>query len=162
MHTIGTTTASLLLLAVFSAAPLHAQDESPGYSVMAADGEFADVVFELQSAIENRGLVIDFQGHVGDMLSRTAEVVEMSSPYVEAEYLQFCSATLTHAAVAASPDNLAVCPYVVFAYTLASAPEEVQVGYRRPVGATDAASMDALGAIEELLQDVVSEVSGTP
>lgn len=162
MHMIGKTTARLFVLALIGAAPLHAQDEAPGYRVVAADGVFADVVFELQSAIENRGLVIDFQGHVSDMLSRTAEVVEMSSPYADAEYLQFCSATLTHAAVAASPDNLAVCPYVVFAYTLATAPDAVQVGYRRPVGATDAASMEALAAIEDLLKNVVGEVSGTP
>ena len=162
MHTIGRTATAMLVTAVSCTASLHAQETTSGYRLTEADGEFADVLFELQEAVVNRGLVIDFEGHVGDMLSRTADVVGTPSPFAQAEYFQFCSAALTHAAVAASPDNLAICPYVVFAYTTASAPDVVMVGYRRPAGGTDPASLEALGAIDELLQGIVDEVSASP
>lgn len=159
MHMIGRAVLGFSVLVVAIATPLQAQDDASGYYLTEAEGAFADVIFELHGAVVDRGLVIDFEGHVGDMLSRTADVVEMPSPYAEAEYFQFCSAPLTHAAVTASPENLAICPYVVFAYTLESAPESVMVGYRRPVGGGGEASTEALGAIEDLLQDIVGEVS---
>lgn len=158
MRTIGRAVAGLVALAALTTAPARAQTDASGFYLTDVEGTFADVLFELQGAVVDRGLVIDFEGHVGDMLSRTADVVEMDSPYVEAEYFQFCSAPLTHAAVAASPDNLAICPYVVFAYTLESAPDVVKVGYRRPSGGTDPASVEALGAIDELLRAIVDEV----
>ena len=60
---------------------------------------------DLHDAVVNRGLVIDFVGRVGSMLSRTGAVVDRENPFFDAEYFHFCSAKTTHAAVAAAAEN---------------------------------------------------------
>lgn len=131
-----------------------------GYYLTEVSGAFADVVADLQDGIVNRGLVIDYTGYVGDMLERTGTVVEAATPFADAEYLHFCSAERTHAAVAADPENIAICPYVVFAYSLTATPGRVFVGFRQPQGAPGAESEAAIGAIEALLREIVDEAAG--
>ena len=93
------------------------------------------------------------------MLTRTADAVNASSPYKDAVYIQFCSAKHTHAAVAASPENMAICPYIVFAYELKAENEKVALGYRRPKGATSPASIEALKGIDALLKEIVEQAA---
>ena len=83
-----------------------------------SDGDLGSAVFGLENAIVNRGLVIDATGHVGAMLKRTAKATGGNSPYISARYLGFCSAKLSAEAIAVDPDNLAICPYVMFVYEL--------------------------------------------
>lgn len=150
----------LAAVVALSATVAYAEDNaSVSYSVSAS---FEDVVFELENAIVDEGLVIDYRGHVNSMLERTSETVgsDVKSPYIDATYMQFCSAALTHAAVAADAENLSICPYVVFAYELRSAPGTVIAGYRRPVAGSSDASKAALADIEALLDKVVRSATG--
>ena len=114
-------------------------------------------LFDLSDVIVNRGLVVDYTGHVGKMLERTSGATGGKSPYLGARYLQFCSAKLSQAAMQADPDNLAICPYVVFAYELKSEPGTARVGYRRPIAGQSRASREAIAAVEKLLDDIIGE-----
>ena len=136
-----------------------AQKMADGYFIMSTDSAFADAVADLESAIIDRGLVIDYKGMVGSMLMRTADAVDAISPYKDAVYIQFCSAKHTHAAVAASPENLAICPYVVFAYEVKGENEKVALGYRRPKGATSPKSVEALKGVDALLKEIVEQAA---
>jgi len=123
------------------------------------EGDFEDVVFEIESAVVDRALVLDFHGHSGDMLERTADVNEATTPFTDARYFDFCSPALTHAAIAASPENLTICPYVVYACQLKDSPDTVTVGYREPGGAGDEASEAAPSDIEARPREIVDEVT---
>ena len=127
------------------------------YRVQTTSSDFETALFGLENAIVNRGLVIDSQGHVGKMLERTSKATGGSSPYLDARYLNFCSAKLSQAAMEADPENLAVCPYVMFVYELKSEPGKARIGYRRPFASEKPASRKALAAIETLLGTLMKE-----
>lgn len=152
----GTIMASCLAMA----GPQAFAADSDGFYTVETAAAFEDVVTDLEIAIVNRGLVIDYTGQIGDMLSRTAGDLDTETPYANAVYMQFCSAVHTHESVAADPANIAICPYVVFAYELKAAPGEVTVGYRKPHGAGDAASNEALAGVSGLLMEIVEEAAG--
>ena len=139
--------------------PSHSSGLSDGYYLSTSQNSFDDVIADLQDAIINQGLVIDFTGHTRDMMERTAGALETESPLSDAHYLNFCSAQLTHAAVAADPENMAICPYVVFAYQNKDDPSTVYLGYRRPIGAPCTESEQALAQIEDLLKRLVDEAA---
>ena len=132
--------------------------QSAGHKMISTKGSFEEVLFELNNAIVNRGLVIDYTGHVDSMLARTSGSVGVESPFKNAKYIQFCSAKLTNAAVNADASNLAVCPYVVFAYETQATEGTIHVGYRRPIGSSSKASKAALANIEKLLDEIVQSV----
>mgnify|MGYP001826785006 FL=1 len=132
-----------------------------GYRTKTVSGDFESIAFDLTNAIVNRGLKIDYTGHVSTMLDRTKDATGKGSPYVDGRYYIFCSAQLSQATMQANPDNIAACPYVVFAYELKSEPGKTVVGYRRPLAAGDDASKTALGAIEKLLQSIIDEASAS-
>jgi hypothetical protein len=122
------------------------------------NGSYEDVKFELNDAIIRRGLAIDYTGHINTMLERTgAEVGSTRRVYKNAEFFLFCSAKLSRAMIEADPINVGYCPYVVFLYEAAEKPGEIVVGYRRPLPRGNAASKQALAAIEELLAGVVTD-----
>src|SRR6476660_1310932 len=61
-----------------------------------ARGSFDDVKQMLVLSIENRGLVINHQSPVGEMLERTGKDIGASKRiYERAELVEFCSATLS-------------------------------------------------------------------
>ncbi len=117
----------------------------------------------LRDAIVNRGLVVDYVGHLNAMLERTSEAAQsvtpkgVKSPYKNAEYMQFCSAKLTHELVSASARNIVNCPYVVFAYELATAPGTVHVGYRPPVGEPSRLTQAVNAKITALLEGIIKD-----
>lgn len=114
-----------LLLALSAAA-----DE--GASVVAAKGKFADVKDDLVAAIEQRGLVINFVAHVGDMLERTGrDLGKTKRVYDQAEVIEFCSATISRAMMEADPQNLVYCPYTIAVYTLPGKPGVVYLAHRK-------------------------------
>jgi hypothetical protein len=95
------------------------------------DQNFGDVAFGLESAILDRGLVIDNVSHVGEMLQRTrADVGSDVVLYKEADTYSFCSAILSREVMEADPMNIAYCPYDIFVAERADTPGEVIVGYR--------------------------------
>ncbi|MHA1165366.1 MAG: DUF302 domain-containing protein, partial [Alphaproteobacteria bacterium] len=111
------------LVALFLAAPgASAVENELGYKSISKEASFDTILFELKNAIIDRGLVVDYEGHLQKMLERTSQAVGSvteagsKSPYLHAKFLQFCSAKLTHEVVSKNPRNIAICPYVVFVY----------------------------------------------
>lgn len=135
--------------AVGLAVPAQAEE---AVTTVATDGSFTDVVADLEDAIVNRGYKIDYHGHIGDMLKRTAGDVGAARPlYRDAEFLQFCSAVVSRRAMEADIANIAFCPYVVFAYEAEAEPGKVVVGFRRLPAGPGRDEVNAL--LEEIVED---------
>ena len=143
---------SLMALCLAVGAPALSND---AYYETTVQGSFEDTLAFIEEAIVHEGLVIDYRGHIADMLTRTSGAVGMSSPYANAQYIVFCSAALTHAATTANPQNIAICPYTVYAYELEARAGTVKIGYRKPIAALDEASMGALAQVDALLRRIV-------
>lgn len=126
---------------------------------------FEDVFQDLKDAIINRGLTIDYVGHVDKMLERTSEAAGsvtdegVKSPYLNAKYVQFCSAKLTHETVSANPYNLAICPYVVFIFEARAQPGVTVVGYRAPHAGPSRLSKAAFAKVAKLLRGIAKEAT---
>ena len=147
---------------LFSAAMLGAPalaNKYTGYRVVVINGDYETALFGLENAIVNRGLTVDYTGHVDKMLERTSKATGGKSPYLGARYFSFCSAKLSQAAMQADPDNLAACPYVMFAYELRSEPGKSRIGYRRPIASEKPAAQKALADIQKLLDAIVKEAA---
>ncbi|MCG6904777.1 MAG: DUF302 domain-containing protein [Rhodobacter sp.] len=117
----------------------------------ATDDSFDDATFAVESAIVDRGLVIDYVSHVGEMLARTkADVGGSVDIFDAADVFLFCSAKLSRQVMEADPMNVAHCPYAVFVTDQGGA---VKVGYRNlPAGSMD--------VIRELLDGIAREAAG--
>ena len=92
------------------------------------DGSFEDASFAIENAIIDRGLVIDYTSHVGEMLNRTA--ADMGSDVVifdNAQIFLFCSAAVSRRVMEADPMNIMHCPYGIF---VADRDGEVVIGHR--------------------------------
>ncbi|MEX0409240.1 DUF302 domain-containing protein [Aquibium sp. LZ166] len=113
---------------------------------------YDDVAAAIENAIVNRGYVIDYRGHVGEMLQRTAtDVGATKDLYSDAEFFAFCSAVLSRKVMEAEIGDIAYCPYVVFVYEAAAAPGKVTVGFRKlpPGGPRDEVNDLLTGIVEE-------------
>ena len=156
-----TTNLAVLLISSLMAtlgSPAQAETKT-GYKVLEVKQDFDTTMFELNNAIVNRGLVIDHTGFVSKMLDRTSGATGSGSPYKDARYMSLCSAKLSHDAMRADPDNIAVCPYVVFIYELKSRAGVTRVGYRRPVASEKPSAKKALTAIEKLLDGIIEDAT---
>jgi hypothetical protein len=163
------TTAVRLVLAagaissVLSAAPVAAEDL--GYRVHTKTGTYANVRDDLKDAIVNRGFVIDYVGQFNAMLERTAEAVGRDagggtpSPYLNAEYMQFCPSKLTHEGVSASPHSIANCPVALFVYELRAEPQKIVVGYRLPIGTPSKRVKEVNAKLSTLLESIAKEAT---
>jgi len=98
---------------------------------------YEDVVFGLENAILDQGLVVDSISHVGDMLERTrADVGSDVVLFEKAEVFSFCSATVSRAVMEEDPMNIVYCPYGIFVAERSDAKGNVIIGYRQfPEGA---------------------------
>ncbi|MBR9652323.1 DUF302 domain-containing protein [Thalassovita aquimarina] len=95
------------------------------------DDSFEDVVFGLENAILDQGLVIDGTSHVGDMLERTkADVGSDVTIFTHADVYSFCSANLSRKVMEADPMNIRFCPYDIFVAQLPDDDGETIIGYR--------------------------------
>lgn len=117
-------------------------------------GSFENVIADVEDAIVNKGYVIDNKSFIGDMLKRTGQDVGSDKQlFVDAQILQFCSATLSRDAMETDIDNIAYCPYGVFAYEAQGKPGTVVVGYRHlPDG-------DGRDAINKVLDEIAREAA---
>jgi len=143
-----------MTFALAALAAATARAESPGITTYPAQGSFEDAAFGIETAIVGRGLVVDHVSHVGEMLTRTAaDVGATTELYTQADVFLFCSAVLSRRMMEANPDNIAHCPYSVFAYELAGQPGTVQIGYRHlPEG--------PMQDVQELLDAIAREAAG--
>lgn len=126
----------------------------PDVATRETQAPFEDVVADLEDAIVNRGYVVDYHGHIGEMLMRTAGDVGASKPlYRNAEFLQFCSAVISRRAMEADIGNIAYCPYVLFAYEADNEAGKTTIGFRRlPAG-------PGRDEVNVLLDEIISEAS---
>jgi len=124
--------------------------------------KFDDVRDDLKTAIEGRGLVIDYQSFVNRMLERTGKDVGSSRKlYADAQAFVFCSAALSRKTMEADPANVSLCPYAITVYATAQDPGTVHVSYRRPWRPDgSAASRAALKEVEALLDGIAREALG--
>ena len=148
-----------LLLAVASiAAPITEAAAADAVTFTRKGASYADVRADLADAIVKEGLKIDYVGNIGAMLQRTGADVGSNQPiYKNAEFLTFCSATLSRAMMEADPTNMAQCPYVVFVYERAATINEVVIGYRKL--AVTGRGAKALEEINALLDRIARNAS---
>jgi len=111
----------------FCATPLLAQ-EMITYDT---DESFDDVVFGLESAIIDAGLVIDATSHTGEMLERTkADVGSDVTLFLHADIFSFCSAKISREVMEADPMNVVFCPYDIFVIVRPETSETTTIGFR--------------------------------
>jgi uncharacterized protein (DUF302 family) len=113
-------------------------------------GSFDDASFAIENAIINRGLVIDYTSHVGEMLNRTGEDIEGADDIFDnAQIFLFCSAAVSRRVMEADPMNIVHCPYSIF---IAEMEGEVMIGHRDyPDG--------PMQEVEALLDSIILEAS---
>lgn len=114
------------------------------------DGSFEDASFAVESAIVDRGLVIDFVSHVGDMLNRTgADVGSGKKIFDAANIFLFCSAVVSREVMEADPFNIQYCPYGIF---VTEKDGEIMIGHKSyPDG--------PMQIVEILLREIAKEAS---
>ncbi len=141
--------AAAVALAV--AAPAQAEEHAP--VARTVSGAYDDVMFDVETAITNAGLVIDAVNHVGDMLERTkADVGGTETLFTHAKVFNFCSADVSRAVMEADPMNLQFCPYTIFVMEQPGTVGEVTVGRRSyPSGAMEQVSAMLDSIIDEAL-----------
>lgn len=146
--------AALLAMAAANAA---AASEIIEYKV---EADFSDVRLDLADAIINRGFTVDHENYIHDMLERTGEDIGDTTPiYLNAELVQFCSATFSRAVMAANPAHIAYCPYILFAYERADMPGLIHVGFRALDVVGSDASQAALSGVNAMLDEIVQEAA---
>lgn len=148
-----------LLTALFTA--VQAADPNPVVSY-SKKAKFEEVRDDLKSAIEGKGLVIDYQSYVNRMLERTGKDVGSGRKlYADAQAFVFCSAALSRKTMEADPANVSMCPYTMVVYATAQAPDTVFVTYKRPWRPDgSAASKASLKEVEALLDGLAREALG--
>ncbi len=145
-----TATLGAIAAAIAACPALAAAD---GLTVYPTEFSFEDAAFGVESAITNRGLVVDYVSHVGEMLNRTGPDVGSTAPlFAEADIFLFCSAVVSRKVMEADPDNIAHCPYGVFVREMAET-GAVEVGFRNmPAG--------PMQEVQALLDAIAREAAG--
>lgn len=150
---------SCIGLALVSATTADGADHS-SLKIITANTDFEDAAFELDNAIVDRGLKIDYRGDIGKMMERTAaDFGGDRSDYKNAKFVTFCSVPLTRNMTKADHKNIGFCPYVVFLYELRSEPGKTYIGYRPPIASGSAQSVEAVSAIDKLLSDIIQQAA---
>jgi len=116
------------LLALILALGLGAPALADGATTYTFDGTFDDATFAVESAIIDRGLVVDYVSHTGEMLNRTGpDVGSTVKIFDSADIFLFCSAVLSRKMMEINPLNIAHCPYSIFVFDRDG---KVTIGYR--------------------------------
>ncbi len=110
-------------------------------------GEFEAAKEDLLLAIRDKGLVVDYTSHIGNMLERTGkDVGSAKRVYLKAEAFQFCSAVVSRRTMETDPANIGYCPYVIALYVTPQEPKVVRAVYRK-----------TLPEVDKLLDGIVRE-----
>ncbi len=118
------------------------------------DESFDDVVFGLESAILDAGLVIDSVSHTGAMLERTREDIGSDTVlFLNADVFSFCSAKISREVMEDDPMNIVFCPYDIFVMVRPESPDVTTIGFRSfPDG--------AMKKVEALLDGIAKTAIG--
>ena len=161
MNFVRVVMTGVVLVVIFVASTGSSMGGTSVLNEYVVEGEYEDVRYDLDDAIVSRGLTVDHVSHVSDMLQRTAGVVAGARQiYLKGEQFQFCSAKLSRKTMQADAANIIFCPYMIFMYERADEPGKIHIGYRKlnEVGSDE--SINALNAVNTLLKNIITEVSG--
>ena len=138
------------LAAAFFVTPVWAGGAADNAVTFVSQTDFEDTTFAVESAILDKGLVIDFTSHTGDMLERTrADIGSDIVLFQAADIYNFCSARLSRKMMEADIMNIVYCPYHIFVMQQAGS-DQVLVGFAKmPEG--------PMKEIETLLTEIVQE-----
>jgi hypothetical protein len=101
-------------------------------------GEFDAVKEDLLLAIRDKGLVLDYTSHVGNMLERTGKDVGSAKRiFLKAEAYLFCSAVVSRRTMEADAANVGYCPYAISLYVTPHEPKVVHAVYRKTLPEVD-------------------------
>ncbi len=122
-----------------------------------ASGTFSDVRDQLQTAIEGKGLKINSNGKISEMLERTGKDIGATKQiYEHAEQFEFCNARISRMTMEADPHAIAMCPYIISVYTTPK-DEHVYISYRKPPSTKNPALKKALLEFEKMLTEIIKE-----
>jgi uncharacterized protein (DUF302 family) len=122
------------------------------------EAKFENVRDDVESAIKNRGLVIDNTSHINTMLERTGKDLGTTTKiYQEGLAFSFCSATVSRKTMEADAHNITYCPYAVVVYVTAADPKTVHVAYTRAPATGSDANKAALAEMNNLLDGIAKE-----
>jgi uncharacterized protein (DUF302 family) len=140
-------------LGLWAALALASPVQADGFFTFEAEGTFDDVVFAVELAITNRGLVIDSVNHIGEMLARTKEDVGGTKDlFAGAQVMSFCSADISRQVMETNLMNIQYCPYGIYVFQPAEEGAPVMVGYREY-------SDKSMQPVNYLLQQIVADAS---
>lgn len=151
---------SVWALVIGMSCALSAAVAADGFAVVKSKkAKFDDVRENAVMAIENRGMKIDHESFIADMLARTGRDIGLTKAvYLRGDQIQFCKADLSRAMMEADPRNMVFCPFIVNIYVTPDKPDVVNVAYRKPLApGASAASKKALADVERMLADIVRE-----
>jgi len=148
-----------LVVAVFVwvATSLAVTAVNPAIQVYETRAEFTETRQNLIDAIIGHGYVIDFNGHVGDMLKRTQDDLGGKQLYHNAEYMVFCSASMSRKMMEADIHNIGFCPFVITVYETSDNPGTIYVAYQKLN--SDKNMSPSLIAINEVLDQIAREAT---
>jgi uncharacterized protein (DUF302 family) len=139
------------LLATGLALILAIPAQADGFFTVDVQADYEDVVFNVEQAITNQGLVIDHVSFIGDMLSRTmGDVGSDKALFNNAQVFSFCSASMSREVMEAKLRNIQFCPYGIYVYQAAEEGAPVTVGYRE-------FNEPTMRPVNYLLQQIVAE-----
>jgi uncharacterized protein (DUF302 family) len=116
------------------------------------DQSYDDIMFGLENALIDAGLVISEHNHIAEMLERTkADVGGTETVFVHADVLGFCSADLSRKAMEADPLNIRFCPYQIFTYQQTD-DSTIIVGYD---SLPDGVMQDVQQFLDQLARDAI-------
>lgn len=122
-----------------------------------AHGSFSDVRAQLEMAIEGKGLKINSNGKISEMLDRTGKDIGATKQvYAHAEQFEFCNARISRMTMEADPHAIAMCPYIISIYQLPN-DKHVYIAYRKPAATKNPALKKALTELEKMLTDIIKE-----
>lgn len=136
----------------------HAVSKDAFNVVYTAKGDFGFIRDSVAAAVEGKGLKINHFNKISEMLDNTSAAVgDTKKIYLNAEQMEFCSATLSRQMMQADPHNVVMCPYIISVYNLPADPNTIYVSYRKlPLGSTPK-SRAALRAVDTLYKNIIKE-----
>jgi uncharacterized protein (DUF302 family) len=150
---------NLLLLLFFYGCsfPVIVSAENSPFVTSKIEGSFKDVLENVKSVIEGRGINIAHILPASDMLNRTGKAFGVAEPvYSNAETVEFCSAKISHKLSKANPENIALCPFTISVYELTKKPKVIYLTYRKPMAGSESTTEAKM--VEDFVSGIVKEV----
>ena len=147
---------ALLALFAFSRHVVAADDI---VSVVLPGTDFQAAREALIESIEEEGLVVSAVIPFNDMLQRTAAAsgpsAPLTSPFLRAEIVQFCSSRIAWQLLAEDPAQIALCPLSITIQQTREAPGQLRLAWRPTAGSTAGRR-----AADALLERLVGRAAG--